>query len=101
MDKLNEPKWKNDIVKVIWAYARENGLLVNGRRLPSGLGQIVTRVRICCDRCGIQQKDAPLKDVCHYQCCWVQTETKDYCPKLCLDCHRKLQDARPHAVVSV
>jgi hypothetical protein len=99
-DKLNEPKWKNDIVKRIWTYARENELLVNGR-LPSGLGQIVHRVRICCDRCGIQRHDAPLKDVSRYECCWVTNEEEDYSPQLCLDCHEELRKRRPHEVVSV
>ena len=99
-DRLNEPKWKNDIVKLIWDYARENDLLVNGR-LPNGLGQIVRRVRICCDRCGVLRKDAPLKDVCRYQCCRVTNEEEDYNPELCLDCHEDLQEKRPHEVVSV
>ena len=99
-DKLNEPKWKNDLVKRIWEYARENELLVNGN-LPSGLGQIVGRVRMCCDRCGIQRENAALQDVSRYQCCWVHTDIEDYCPQLCLPCHKELQQARRHAVVSV
>jgi len=99
-DKLNEPKWKNDIVKRIWKHARANGLLVNGR-LPNGLGQIIHRVRMCCDRCGILRADAPCKSVRRYQCCWVRNDKEDYCPQLCLNCHDNLQKKRPHEVVSV
>ena len=98
---LNEPKWKNDVVKMVWAYARENCLLTNEKRLPSGLGQIIRRVRICCDRCGIQREGAPLRDVCRYQCCRVSNDVEDYVPQLCLDCHEALQKQRPHEVISV
>jgi hypothetical protein len=106
VDKLNEPKWKNDIVKTIWNYARETGLVKNGN-LPGGLGEVVRDVRRRCDRCGKTPEKAK-KDsgpseigIWPYQCCWVHTEEEDYCPHLCIECHRELQKQRPHDVISV
>ena len=105
--KLNEPKWKNDLVKRIWKYARETRILRfsnSGEVLTEGLGEIITDVRNRCDRCGKSRKQAAEESsiqITRYQCCWVQTATENYCPKLCLECHTELQDLRPHAVVSV
>lgn len=105
VDKLNEPKWKNDIVRLIWKYAREADLVKNGN-LPEGLGEIVRDVRSRCDRCGKtperarEDSDADI-GIWPYQCCWVHTEEEDYCPHLCLECHKELLKERPHAVISV
>ena len=106
VDKLNEPKWKNDIVKTIWKYARENGLVDGNGHLPKGLGEIVRDVRRRCDRCGqIPEKAREDSDadigIWPYQCCWVHTETEDYCPHYCLECHQELQKQRRHEVISV
>lgn len=36
-----------------------------------------------------------------YQCCRVETDEESYVPDLCVDCHRKLQEIRPHSTISV
>lgn len=106
VDKLNEPKWKNDIVKTIWKYAREVKIerFSNHGELPEGLAEIIIDIRNRCDRCGKSRQTA-LQDsdinITRYQCCWVYTETEDYCPHYCLECHQELQKQRPHAVISV
>lgn len=96
--KLNEPKWKNDLVKRIWQHARQLGYK---DELPEGLGDLVHNIRARCDRCGISPNAPGIFGITHYQCCWVHTETEDYCPKLCLSCHKKLREARPHDTISV
>ena len=103
---LNEPAWKNTIVKAIWKHAREVKIAraSNDLVLTEGLGEIISDVRSRCDRCGKSRKQAAEESniqITRYQCCWVHTETEDYCPKLCLECHRELQDVRPHEVISV
>ena len=106
VDKLNEPRWKNEIVKLIWEYARQANLVSNGR-LPEGLGEIIRDVRSRCDRCGKSGKKAKEDSglsgigIWPYQCCWVHTKTEDYCPHYCLECHRELQKQRRHEVTSV
>lgn len=99
-EKLNEPKWKNDLVKRIWKYAMEEDLLEGQGKehLPLGLGMLVIRVRDCCDRCGLLYAQGNLS---RYQCCWVHTEQEDYCPELCDACHNELKKQRPHETVSV
>jgi hypothetical protein len=65
-----EPWWKCDLVGRIWAYARENGLLIvdsaredAGReRLPPGLGDLVGEIRQRCDRCGVTPKQAQIAE---------------------------------------
>jgi hypothetical protein len=114
MSRLNEPKWKSDLVKIIWEYARQNGLVIKSKTgedpgrmleaLPVGLCQLVIIIRARCDRCG---KNVEQELLDHgsgfdpYQCCWVHTETEDYCPHLCLDCHNELKSIRPHETTSV
>lgn len=98
IDKLNEPKWKNDLVKRIWKYARQLGY---EDELPEGLADLVHNIRDRCDRCGISPNSLAGLGITEYQCCRVHTETEDYCPRLCLSCHRKLQQARPHEAISV
>ena len=61
MDKLNEPKWKNDLVKIVWTYARSSGLVIvdpsktdaGHERLPEELSDLVFNIRARCDRCGM------------------------------------------------
>jgi hypothetical protein len=114
MEKLNEPKWKNDLVKTIWEYARQNGLVTHSKTsedpariietLPRGLGNLILLIRGRCDRCGknVEQELVDYRSgFARYQCCWVHTETEDYCPNLCLDCHNELKQIRPHETVSV
>jgi hypothetical protein len=109
-EKLNEPKWKNDLVKAIWAYARSNGLTVqdgNHDNLPKGLGDLVVDIRSRCDCCGrpriLKSVMSPVSfsDIDPYQCCWVHSETEDYCPHYCVECHWELQKQRPHDIISV
>jgi hypothetical protein len=100
-DKLNEPKWKSDLVKRIWQHARQLGYV---DELPEGLGDLVANIRDRCDRCGMRRRKihgGDGVDIDPYQCCWVKTETEDYCPHYCLDCHRLMQEARPHETTSV
>jgi hypothetical protein len=114
VDKLNEPKWKNDLVKTIWDYARQNGLVRKSKTsedpstmheaLPSGLGQLILIIRSRCDRCGKNVEEELVENrsgFSRYQCCWVHTETEDYCPNLCLNCHNELKRMRPHETTSV
>lgn len=91
--KLNEPFWKNDLVKRIRAYARSLGY---EKALPEGLADLIHNIRARCDRCGILKAG-----MTHYQCCWVKTSQEDYCPLLCDTCHSELVMERPHATVSV
>jgi len=113
VEKLNEPKWKNDLVKIIWAYAYNNGLTTqdgNHDYLPKGLSDLVADVRNRCDRCGKTNVQA-LRDlnksgrrvyvINSYQCCRVQKDVEDYVPKLCVNCHLELQAQRPHNTISV
>jgi hypothetical protein len=104
-DKLNEPKWKNDLVKVIWEYARKTGQVYDGRLEP-GLGELIANIRDRCDRCGrsrifLLNQSRGQESVDPYQCCWVHSETEDYCPHLCLACHEEFQKLRPHETISV
>ena len=101
MEKLNEPEWKHDLVKRIWVHARSLGFK---DKLPQGLGNLILQIRSGCDRCGIDRKTAKKEtglDISPYQCCWVHSDTEDYCPHLCINCHHELQKQRPHATVSV
>ena len=100
MEKLNEPKWKNDLVKRIWQHARAIGCK---DKLPDGLARLVWDIRNSCDRCGVKQHPSPMGPVfvTRYQCCWVHTEEEDYCPQYCDTCHNKLRKERPHETVSV
>lgn len=113
MEKLNEPKWKNDLVKAIWAYARSNELTTqdgSNDYLPEGLGDLVAAIRNRCDRCGKTNEQA-LRDlnqagrrvyvINSYQCCRVQNDIEGYVPKLCVSCHQELQAQRPHNTISV
>lgn len=109
-EKLNEAKWKNDLVKVIWAYARSNNLTIHDRNhdnLPKGLGDLVADIRNRCDRCGKSREQIthePYRGfslIDPYQCCWVHTESEDYCPHYCVECHHELQRQRPHETISV
>ena len=97
---MNEPKWKNDLVKRIWKHARDEGLLQgkNKDRLPLHLGLLVVNIRDSCDRCGTPYSQG---NVSRYQCCWVHNEDEDYCPKLCDGCHDELKKKRPHETFSV
>ena len=106
VSKLNEPKWKNDIVKTIWAY-NNSGVLKprfsDQGNLKEGLGEIIHDVRSRCDRCGKSWENARLEHdgINCYQCCWIHSETEDYCPKLCVECHNELQSVREHDTISV
>jgi len=109
-EKLNEAKWKNALVKVIWAYAHNNALTVQDGahdNLPKGLGDLVAAIRNRCDRCGRPRilksimSPVDVSDISPYQCCWVHTETEDYCPHYCVECHQELQRQRPHDTISV
>ena len=101
MEKLIEPEWKHDLVKRIWVHARSLGYK---DKLPPGLSMLVLEIRNSCDRCGSSRKMVIEKtgmDIAAYQCCWVNTPIENYCPHLCITCHNKLKDQRPHETVSV
>jgi hypothetical protein len=107
---LNEPKWKSDLIGIVWAYARENKLLdTNGKDLLPGLGNLVREIRSRCDRCGKTPKQAQqdenwtnrMNPICTYQCCAVNHGLEQYTPKLCPSCHQELEKIFPHPVLSV